>query len=70
MAVFTFLTLKQTSKWWGLMLAWALFISYAQIYVGVHFPLDIIGGTALGCAIGYGMTRFFRMQFGALSLKQ
>jgi membrane-associated phospholipid phosphatase len=70
MAVFIFMTLKQTSKWWGLILAWACLISYAQIYVGVHFPLDILGGTILGCSIGYGMTVFFRSQFGSLSLKQ
>jgi membrane-associated phospholipid phosphatase len=52
-----------------LLFAWAFVICYAQVYVGVHFPLDILGGAILGTAIGYGMSVFFRKQFGTLSLK-
>jgi membrane-associated phospholipid phosphatase len=69
-AVFLFFTLKQSSRWWGLVFLWAFSIGYAQIYVGVHYPLDVIGGIILGCIIGYGMYVFFLKQFGALSLKQ
>jgi undecaprenyl-diphosphatase len=29
-------------------LVWALSIVFAQIYVGVHYPLDILGGAILG----------------------
>ncbi len=32
---------------------WAASIAYAQVYVGVHFPLDVIGGALLGSIIGY-----------------
>ena len=32
------------SHWKWLLLFWALLIGFAQIYVGVHFPLDVIGG--------------------------
>ena len=69
-ALFLFLTLKQTSHWWWLVFLWAFSISYSQIYVGVHYPLDIAGGTILGCGIGYAMSVFFRKQFGTLSIKQ
>jgi hypothetical protein len=34
--------------------SWAGLVSFAQIYVGVHFPIDIIGGTVLGILIGWG----------------
>jgi undecaprenyl-diphosphatase len=39
-------------------LAWyylplALFISYSRIYVGVHYPLDIIGGAVFGVGSGF-----------------
>lgn len=30
----------------------ALLVCLARIYVGAHLPLDVIGGAALGCAVG------------------
>lgn len=38
---------------------WACLISFAQVYVGVHYPLDILGGAALGTFIGYAMSLLF-----------
>ncbi|HLW50198.1 MAG TPA: phosphatase PAP2 family protein [Sphingobacteriaceae bacterium] len=35
-----------------LALLWAASISFAQIYVGVHYPLDILAGALLGVLIG------------------
>src|SRR5690606_34987228 len=35
-----------------LALTWAAAISFAQIYVGVHYPLDILGGDLLGITVG------------------
>ena len=35
-----------------LALLWAALVSFAQVYVGVHYPLDILGGAILGTAIG------------------
>jgi membrane-associated phospholipid phosphatase len=68
-AWFIFITLNQTGSWRWLLFVWAFVISYAQVYVGVHFPLDILGGAILGTAIGYGMSFLFQKQFGTLSLK-
>lgn len=31
---------------------WAAIISFAQVYVGVHYPLDVLGGMALGLFCG------------------
>jgi len=47
-------------KWRWLFLPWALCIGYAQIYVGVHFPIDIISGFALGGLLGYVSAIFFQ----------
>ncbi|MFI5170778.1 MAG: phosphatase PAP2 family protein [Chitinophagales bacterium] len=30
---------------------WAALVSYAQIYVGVHYPFDIIGGALVGSMV-------------------
>ncbi|WP_044117660.1 phosphatase PAP2 family protein [Alkaliflexus imshenetskii] len=34
---------------------WAIINSYSRIYMGVHYPGDIIGGVLLGAALGYGV---------------
>lgn len=34
-------------------LFWALLISFAQIYVGVHYPIDTVFGALLGTCIGF-----------------
>jgi len=31
---------------------WALLVSYSRIYLGVHYPGDILGGAVLGMGIG------------------
>lgn len=33
-------------------LAVALMIAYSRVYVGVHYPLDVLGGAVLGSAFG------------------
>lgn len=34
------------------LLAWASAVAYAQVYVGVHFPLDVLAGAGIGMCIG------------------
>lgn len=39
-------------KWLSyLLLFWASLICFAQVYVGVHFPIDVMGGAILGFLI-------------------
>jgi len=40
-------------KKWYWLLFWAFLVCYSQIYVGVHFPADIVTGALLGTAIAY-----------------
>jgi membrane-associated phospholipid phosphatase len=59
-AMFIFTTLKQkVSKWWALIFLWAFIPCYAQIYVGVHFPGDIVAGILVGLMLGYFMAYLF-----------
>ena len=46
-----------------LFFVWAAVICYAQVYVGVHYPVDIICGTIVGLASGYFFGRIFTRQY-------
>lgn len=41
-------------------LLWATLVAYAQVYVGVHFPMDVIGGGLIGVVIGLLMAVVYR----------
>jgi membrane-associated phospholipid phosphatase len=66
MAVFMYRTLRPVNKWWALVLLWAFVVSYAQVYVGVHYPLDVFCGGILGALIGWGVSMVFKLQAGRL----
>jgi undecaprenyl-diphosphatase len=39
---------------------WGLLVSYSRIYIGVHYPGDILTGWIIGIFIGYIFFRLFR----------
>lgn len=54
LAAFFFFTLKPyLRKWCWLFFLWAFVICYAQVYVGVHYPGDVLGGALLGLLLGW-----------------
>jgi undecaprenyl-diphosphatase len=53
-AVFLIVLTGKRFKWiWMIALPYAIIISYTRIYLGVHFPGDIIAGAVMGSLIGY-----------------
>ena len=36
-----------------LLLFWALLVAYSRIYIGVHYPLDVITGSLIGALFGW-----------------
>jgi undecaprenyl-diphosphatase len=52
LAVFIWFTFRSIYKWMALIFIWAGFMTYTRIYLGVHFPGDILAGIALGLCCG------------------
>ena len=65
MALFFYATLKRhIGNWAWLFFIWAVLICYAQMYVGVHYPFDILGGALVGLLIGYTTSYIFNKKWG------
>ncbi len=59
--IFFFLIFLKISKKFAYFFPiWALLISFAQVYVGVHYPFDILTGILIGSLIGYLEYKFFK----------
>ncbi|WP_316927843.1 phosphatase PAP2 family protein [Pedobacter agri] len=39
---------------------WAAIVSFAQVYVGVHYPVDVATGALLGSFIGLICSQIFK----------
>lgn len=64
-ATFLYISLsKQFKKWPSIFFLWAFSISYAQMYVGVHYPIDIFCGGIIGILIGYLSGKSFNKNYG------
>jgi len=67
MTWFAFLRTKISYAW--LLFVWAAIYSYSRVYVGVHYPADIVIGSLIGLAVGWlclklyqtFLTRYYRI---------
>jgi undecaprenyl-diphosphatase len=52
LSAFIIFTLHHKNKWIiPLAIFWAILVCYAQLYVAVHYPIDILCGAILGITI-------------------
>jgi len=69
-AMFFVTTLQPyTSSWIRLFFVWAAIVCFSQVYVGVHYPFDVVSGALLGCLLGYIIAVFFNNYAGLISLQ-
>ena len=54
---FLIFLLAKKKKYYYVLLLWATIISYSRIYLGVHYPLDILTGAFCGFIYAYGFIK-------------
>ncbi|MCL6268315.1 phosphatase PAP2 family protein [Flagellimonas myxillae] len=59
-ALLVYLLLRSKIKWVGLFFIWPLLFTTSRIYVGVHYPLDILVGAIVGLLSGILFYRLHR----------
>lgn len=65
MATFFYISFRRViPRWAWIGFVWAGLIIYAQVYVGVHYPSDVLGGALVGILIGNIMGYLFNKRFG------
>ncbi|MFI0490859.1 phosphatase PAP2 family protein [Flavobacterium sp.] len=58
-ATFLYLTLKRYFKYLRLLFLWPLIFAYSRIYLGLHYPSDIICGYLCGLTLGFLMFKLY-----------
>ncbi|TDQ07018.1 phosphatase PAP2 family protein [Pedobacter metabolipauper] len=62
-AIAVFLIFLFYDKWKPILpiaLLWAFIISFSQVYVGVHYPVDTMAGAILGTLIGLTTSKIYK----------
>jgi len=60
LAAFWFWSLwLMSDKKWNWLWIWAIVICYAQVYVGKHYPFDVLAGGFFGWAVGITSAKIF-----------
>ena len=60
-AIASFTSFLLRRRWYGIFIfTWAAVVSYSRIYLGVHYPGDILGGALLGFLLGFLLILAYR----------
>lgn len=59
-ATFLYLIFNKDFKYFWLLFLWPLIFAYSRIYLGLHYPLDIITGYFFGVLWGFLMFKFYQ----------
>lgn len=61
-ALFSGMMLRHKFRWLlPALMAWSALIAYSRIYLGVHYPGDVVAGMIVGITLGWLVYTFFRI---------
>ena len=60
LALITLLFLRN-KKWTWFILIWASIVSYSRIYLGVHYPADLVAGAILGTCLALAVYKIHKL---------
>jgi undecaprenyl-diphosphatase len=70
-AVAAFVSMFFSRRWLTiLMFTWAVLVCYSRIYLGVHYPLDVICGGILGFSVGAGIYLLEKFAYRKISSRK
>lgn len=60
-ATFIYFNFKGQIKYLGFLFLWPLIFAYSRIYLGLHYPLDILTGYLCGFILGFFMLKIYKV---------
>ena len=59
-ATFVYFNFKDKIKYFGLLFLWPLIFAYSRIYLGLHYPVDILTGYLFGFTFGFLIFKVYK----------
>ena len=70
LSTFLVLLLRNSYKFVGIIYIWATVVSYSRIYLGVHYPGDVLAGALVGMLVAFLFYKIYKRFEGSILKKE